>query len=226
MAGRGRKILVAGGHPDDPECGCGGLMVRCARAGWDVVAVYLTGGEAYVAGGADAMGGHTGAEIAGIRRVEALRACEILGARALFVGQIDAQTEVSGQSYADVAAVVGAEDPDALFTHWPVDTHRDHRAMALLAYDAWLQHGRRAAFGYYEVLSGMQTQNFRPTDFVDVSDTISVKQEALRAHVSQGPDWWVDYHEEMARFRGREYGCDYAEAFVRHDQSSPLPLPE
>jgi LmbE family N-acetylglucosaminyl deacetylase len=217
--------MVTGGHPDDPECGCGGLIVRYAQAGYDVVLVYLTGGEAYVAGGEAAMAGRSGAEIAGIRRAEAERACEILGARPVFVGQVDARTEVSVPRYDDVAAVVGAEDPDAIFTHWPVDTHRDHRAMALLAYDAWLRHDRRAAFGYYEVLSGMQTQNFRPTDYVDVSAAISVKQEALRAHVSQGPDWWVDYHDEMARFRGRELGCDHAEAFVRHDQSPPLPLP-
>jgi LmbE family N-acetylglucosaminyl deacetylase len=50
--GRG-TIVVAGGHPDDPECGCGGLI---------------------------AMAGRTGEEIAAIRHAEALRACEILGA--------------------------------------------------------------------------------------------------------------------------------------------------
>ncbi|NUQ20190.1 MAG: PIG-L family deacetylase, partial [Gemmatimonadaceae bacterium] len=44
------KVLVAGGHPDDPESGCGGTMARYADAGHDVVALYLTRGEAGIEG--------------------------------------------------------------------------------------------------------------------------------------------------------------------------------
>ena len=43
------KVLVVGGHPGDPEAGCGGVMARYADEGHDVVAVYLTRGEAGVA---------------------------------------------------------------------------------------------------------------------------------------------------------------------------------
>ena len=39
------EVVVVGGHPDDPESGCGGTMARFADAGNDVVALYLTRGE-------------------------------------------------------------------------------------------------------------------------------------------------------------------------------------
>ena len=41
-----RKIVCAGGHPDDPETCCGGTLARLAAAGHEVTIVYLTGGEA------------------------------------------------------------------------------------------------------------------------------------------------------------------------------------
>ena len=39
-----RKVLVIGGHPDDPETACGGTMAILKDKGYDVVAVYLTRG--------------------------------------------------------------------------------------------------------------------------------------------------------------------------------------
>ena len=45
-AGAKLKVVVAGAHPDDPESGCGGTMLRYALAGHEVVALYLTRGEA------------------------------------------------------------------------------------------------------------------------------------------------------------------------------------
>ena len=45
-----RKVLVIGGHPDDPETACGGTMAILKDKGYDVVAVYLTRGESGVKG--------------------------------------------------------------------------------------------------------------------------------------------------------------------------------
>lgn len=212
------KVLVAGAHPDDPESGCGGTIARYADAGHDVVALYLTRGEAGIPGTA-----HD--EAARIRTAEAERASAILGATARFVGQIDGDTRVDRAAYAHVRALIAQERPDAIFTHWPVDTHPDHRAVSLLVYDAWLREGRAAALGYFEVLTGDQTQLFRPTDYVDIGAVARRKRDACFAHASQRPDEWYPAHERMSRFRGMEHGCEHAEAFVRHDRGPALPLP-
>jgi LmbE family N-acetylglucosaminyl deacetylase len=212
------KVLVAGGHPDDPESGCGGTIARYASAGHDVVALYLTRGEAGIPG-------RSHEEAARIRTAEAERACALLGARPRFFGQVDGDTRVDAAAYAAMRELLAAERPDVLLTHWPVDTHPDHRAVSLLAYDAWLRTGRTAALGYFEVLTGDQTQLFRPTDYVDISAVAQRKRDACLAHVSQRPEEWYPRHERMSRFRGAEHGCEHAEAFVRHDRGPAPPLP-
>src|SRR4051812_26724398 len=99
------KVLVAGGHPDDPESGCGGTMARYASAGHDVVALYLTRGEAGIAG-------KSHDESATIRTAEAERACAILGATARFAGQVDGDTHVDADAYASVRDLFARERPD------------------------------------------------------------------------------------------------------------------
>ncbi len=44
------KVVCVGGHPDDPESGCGGTLARFSAAGHDVTIIYLTRGEAGIPG--------------------------------------------------------------------------------------------------------------------------------------------------------------------------------
>lgn len=212
------KVLVAGGHPDDPESGCGGTIARYVSQGDDVSVLYLTRGEAGIPGTSHA-------DSARIRSAEAERACTILGATSRFGGQVDGDTHVDKSAYATMRELLMSEKPDVIFTHWPVDTHPDHRAVSLLDYDAWLRTGKSAALAYFEVLSGDQTQLFRPTDYVDITVVAQKKREACFAHASQKPEEWYPVHERMARFRGMEHQCEQAEAFVRHDRGPALVLP-
>jgi len=211
-APRRLKVVVFGGHPDDPETMAGGTLARFAALGHEVVCLYLTRGEAGIEG-------RSHADAARVRTGEAEKACAALGARPLFAGQVDGATEVTATRYAEARALLENEKPDLLITHWPVDTHRDHRAASLLAYDAWLALSRRFDLYYGEVLTGDQTQQFAPTHWVDVTATLEKKRAACFAHASQDPaDMW-SHHDQMQRFRGREAGCDAAEAFALHPRS-------
>jgi len=211
------RFMVVGAHPDDPETGCGGTMARLADEGHEVISVYLTRGEAGIPGTG-------GDEAARIRTAEAGAACSILGARPLFLGQIDGATEVNAERYEDVRGVLASERPDVVLCHWPVDTHRDHRAAALLTYDGWLRLGRPFALYYYEVMSGSQTQVFHPTHFVDITRTRERKHEACFAHRSQRIEQtYADDHGRMETFRGMEAQVESAEAFVLHPQSPEAP---
>ena len=205
------KVLVVGAHPDDPETGCGGTIARYADEGHDVAVLYLTRGEV-------GLKGKSREEAAEIRTNELEKACDILDARPLFGGQIDGHTEVTGERYARFQEIVKAENPDVVYTHWPIDIHRDHRAASLLTYDAWITMGKKFALYYYEVYTGIQTQIFRPTDYVDISETEPRKRKATMAHASQDPAEMYKLHDLMNQFRGKEFGCRYAEAFIRHIQ--------
>jgi N-acetylglucosamine malate deacetylase 1 len=217
-APRQLKVLVVGGHPDDPESGCGGTIALYSDAGHQVVVLYLTRGEAGI-------NDTSHDEAARIRTAEAKRASRSLGATPRFFGQIDGETHVDGAAYAAMGQLLAAERPDLIFTHWPVDTHPDHRAASLLVYDAWLRSGKTAALAYFEVLTGDQTQLFHPTDYFDISAVARRKHDACFLHVSQRPEEWYPAHERMSRFRGMEHRCENAEAFVRHDQGPTIPLP-
>lgn len=213
-----RKILVFGAHPDDPETMCGGAMALFCQAGHEVVAVYLTRGEAGIPGTSHA-------EAAGIRTAEAKAACDILGVRPEFIGQIDGSCEITRDRYTEVMDFLTKEDPELIITHWPIDTHRDHRICSVLVYDAWLATGRKAALYYGEVMTGIQSQNFTPTDYLDITPVVAKKHAACFAHVSQKiEDSYANDHGKMEMFRGLESGYQYAEAFVRHVQSPAVYL--
>lgn len=203
------RVVVAGGHPDDPESGAGGTMARYAALGHHVVSLYLTRGEAGIPN-------KSHDEAARIRTAESGAACRILGATPVFAGQIDGATEVNAVRYDNFHKLLDGLTPDIVFTHFPVDTHRDHRAVSLLVYDAWQRAKRKFELYYFEVMTGEQTQNFHPTDFVDITAFEPAKRRACFAHASQEPAEFYGYHDKMSRFRGMECGVEHAEAFVSY----------
>src|SRR5262249_46225081 len=105
-----------------------------------------------------------------------------------------------------------------VFAHWPIDTHRDHRAASLLTYDAWLRGGRRFALYFYEVELGTQTQNFEPDHYVDITRVAELKRQACFANALPIQGWWP-LHEAMQRFRGRDHGGKAGGAFAARGQA-------
>ncbi|MBU6398912.1 MAG: PIG-L family deacetylase [Verrucomicrobia bacterium] len=210
------RIVVTGGHPGDPEYGCGGTIARLTALGHAVTLLYLNRGDP----------AETPGDTRPFPRVqEATRACEILKARPVFAGQVDGKAVVDPGHYERFRRLLATESPDAVFTHWPIDNHADHRAMFTLVYDAWRRLGKSFALFYYEVSNGEDTLQFAPTDYVNITATEPVKRRACYAHASQNPDHFYNLQETIARVRGIESGQRYAEAFLRGLQSPPFPLP-
>jgi LmbE family N-acetylglucosaminyl deacetylase len=210
------KIIVAGGHPGDPECGCGGTISRYTNLGHEVVLLYLNRGEGFC-------GGANVDPCAAIRTVEAQNACGILKARAAFAGQYDGRAIVDASHYEAFPRIVAAENPDVVFTQWPIDSHRDHRAVSTLRLDAWLKSGKRYSLYYYEVAE--DSASFSPTEFVDISSVEPRRRAACYAHVSQQPDKWYSKQVEITQRHGIERGFAQAEGFLRHADSRHALLP-
>jgi len=203
---RPRKVIVAGGHPGDPEYGCGGTIVRLTALGHQVVLLYLNDGA-------------WPPTSASVRVSEATRACEILKARPAYAGQANGHAIVDEAHYKAYQKILAAEKPDAVFTQWPIDNHRDHRAITNLTYDAWKESGRAFALYYYEVSDGEDTLQFSPNQFVDITATEPLKRAACYAHASQTPDRYYELQDSVAKFRGLQSGYIRAEAFLRQQQS-------
>ena len=200
------KIIVTGGHPGDPEYGCGGTVARFTALGHEVVLLYLNDG-----------GWPPTSSIA--RIAEARRACEILKARPVYAGQANGHAVVDNAHYEAYQKIFDAEKPDAVFNQWPIDNHRDHRAISMLTYDAWKQSERKFALYYYEVSDGEDTLQFAPSHFVDIAQTEALKRSACYAHASQTPDRYYELQDSVAKFRGLQSGYTRAEAFIRQVQN-------
>src|SRR5947199_5074720 len=134
--GRKYKIIITGGHPGDPEYGCGGSVARFTALGHEVVLLYLNDGAWETS--------------APVRIAEAKKACEILKARPLYAAQTNGHAIVDNAHYQAFQKLLEQQKPDALFTHWPIDNHPDHRAVANLTFEAWKQLKHRFALYYYE----------------------------------------------------------------------------
>jgi LmbE family N-acetylglucosaminyl deacetylase len=202
------KVLCVGGHPDDPESGCGGTLARFASGEHSVTIIYLTSGEAGIPG-------KSHAEAATIRTAEARAASAILGAKPIFAGQIDGDSIMNNEWLKKVSDLIYTEKPDIVFTHWPLDSHKDHQVASLMAIQSWVRARDKFELYFFEVCTGEQTYIFKPTDYVDISGFQDQKRKAVYCHVSQDPPGIYQCgHAAMEEFRGRELGVKAAEAFV------------
>jgi LmbE family N-acetylglucosaminyl deacetylase len=204
--GRKMKLIVCGGHPGDPEYGCGGTVARLTARGHEVVLLYLNDGA-------------WPPTPAPTRKAEAAKACEILKSKPAYAGQVNGHAVVDPAHYDDYKKLIAEQNPDAVITQWPIDNHADHRAISMLTYNAWQKLGKKFALYYYEVSDGEDTLQFSPNRYIDISDVESQKKAACYAHASQTPDKYYALQDEVARFRGLETGYQRAEAFLLQIQS-------
>jgi LmbE family N-acetylglucosaminyl deacetylase len=129
-------VLVLAPHPDDESIGCGGLIAACAAAGIPVFVHFLTDGR-HSHPGSDAFPPE---RLAGIRRLEALRALRILGVppqRARHAGLTDGTVLFDPEGQRRCVERIARE-----LRRWPSpwllapgdgDLHPDHLAAALMA---------------------------------------------------------------------------------------------
>jgi len=194
-------ILALAPHPDDLEIGCGGTLAQHNKRGDEVHIYIATSGEA---------GGE-----AATRRAEQEAAAKILGVKEIHWGNF-VDTKLSENSLSlmkDLENIIDAIRPDTVYINHIHDTHQDHREMAQVAHSATRYVSNVLA---YETPS---STGFEPTVFMDTSDTLALKIEALEAHASQVERTHVRLNiVEIAlatsHFRGVQGKMSCAEAFM------------
>jgi LmbE family N-acetylglucosaminyl deacetylase len=227
------SALVIFAHPDDAEFMCGGTVAAWARQGTAVHYCVLTDGSA---GSNDpAMTRET---LAPIRETEQRAAAEVLGVRTVtFLGFRDGELEVNLDTRRAVTRVVRAvrpevivaPDPSRLWSGSGYVNHWDHRQAGTLALTAVMPDAPSRPM-FPELLDeGLEPFEIHhlwlsaedADTFVDISETMEVKLEALRRHASQGTDGAEEWVRERAREVGRRGGFELAEgfkAFVLRDE--------
>jgi LmbE family N-acetylglucosaminyl deacetylase len=164
-----RSVLAIGAHPDDIELGCGGTIARHVAAGDQVAMLVVTHGEV---GPGDVL-----------QRVgEQQRATAVLGVSTLLWGDGIPDCRVSLHELKLVHLIEEAlrsVDATIVYTHSPNDSHQDHRAVALCTMGAARGVSSLMSYGAPSALQ------FNPTAFIDISDSLDKKIDALMCHGSQ-----------------------------------------
>ncbi|HUQ24929.1 MAG TPA: PIG-L family deacetylase [Burkholderiales bacterium] len=192
-------VLAIGAHPDDLELAVGGTLAKLQQSGARVVMAVVSIPADYE-----------------VRRKEAEAAAAILGCelRILVDGGVTRRIE-DMKTYELVSlldGVVRELQPAAVLTHGPSEIHRDH----VLVYNATVSTQRLRYFDFFSYHPNFcrpVAVQFHPRAYVDVSDTIEAKMEAIAAHRSQfcNRGLPIDIYRDIARMNGRMLGVQYAE---------------
>ncbi len=195
------NILAIGAHPDDIEYGCAATLIKYAERDHRIHIMVLTKGEE---------GGEKE-----VRHEEQLAAAEIIGAKQVFWGGYrDTQMPLNKELIDKIEEVLVDVEPDLILVNYGDDTHQDHRVLTEATMSA-TRYVRNVLF--FEVPT---TQNFNPQVFVDISDTLERKFQALKAHESQVMKTnienmsIVELASANATFRGIQGRVKFAEAFA------------
>ncbi len=219
--------LVISAHPDDAEVGAAGTVARWTAEGKSVVYVVCTKGEK---GTSDR--NISSSDLAIIRRKEQYAAARLLGiAEVVFLNHGDQELEDTPEFRKEIVGLIRKYRPEIVITSDPYRRyvwHRDHRiigqvvldavypfARDYLAYPDLLEQGLEPHHVTEILFWGAEEINYR----VDITQTFSIKLEALRCHKSQFnglklkkmESWITDRCRQMA---GKE-NFDLAEGFHR-----------
>lgn len=220
----GSKVLVVAAHPDDEVLGCGGTIAKYKAQGADVRIVFL--GEGSTARFAQSEIGSDKACAAIAHRAHCAKvAADIMGLdEPVFHGfpccRFDTVPLIEvGKIVEEEIAMFG---PDTILTHTDVDTNIDHR----ITFQACLQATRPGANNTianvlsFEVQSSTEwrfVDQFKPNLFVDISDTVQQKVDAMAAYDTEVKPYpfprSADGIKAFAMVRGMQAGVAHAEAF-------------
>lgn len=229
------RVLALGCHPDDLEFECYGTLARHVKNGDEVIVSSIANGS---------MGDMVipPAELAKIRAKESADAAKVIGALEYIGAGIDdlALNPHDDNQIRRVTEIIRYAKPDYIICHGLegyMDYHADHNAAAELAFTASFN----ATIPHYEtesphidvvaplyyLESTSSRGGFRITDYVDITDTLELKLEAIACHKSQfawlgahmGANTLLEDVRARARVHGKACCCRYAEAFQRSGQS-------
>jgi len=231
------RLLAIHAHPDDLEFQCAGTLARLKQLGVSITIATMTPGDC---GSAELPAD----QIADVRRGEAKRSAELLGADYFCLEFRDLTIVFDNPSRRRVTEFVRRVRPHVVITAPPTDYMHDHEITSHLVRDAcfnasvpnFVTHpeDQQPALPldciphlyYVDPVEGIDCfgKRIEPAFIVDVSSTYELKRQMLACHDSQR-SWLLKQHQideylrscdRWCAARGNEIGVAYGEAFRQH----------
>ena len=173
-------------------------------------------------------------EIAAIRKAEAKKAAEVIGAEYICLDYDDEMFFEDKKARLAFIDLVRYCKADLILTHNPEDYNPDHELTSKIINDIAVMipvakietpskpYDKIPMIAYFESVNGL---GFIPTEYVDITDFFEKKMEMCLCHQSQ-ISWMQDNYKDtlsdqnffeqyrtIARYRGIQCGVQYAEGF-------------
>ncbi|WFA07469.1 MULTISPECIES: bacillithiol biosynthesis deacetylase BshB1 [Bacillus] len=214
-------ILAFGAHSDDVEIGMGGTIAKYTKKGYRIGICDLTRAELSSNGTVDT------------RKSEAALAADILGASPrISLALPDRGLFLSQEAIREAVSVIRKYKPKIVFVPYQKDRHPDHGHAADIVEEAVFSAGihkyedqnkqpaHKVQNIYYYMINGFH----KPEFVIDISETINVKIESLKAYKSQFSrlqqsvetpltNGYIETVEAREKLLGKEAGVQYAEGF-------------
>jgi LmbE family N-acetylglucosaminyl deacetylase len=227
-----QNILVILAHPDDPEFFCGATLAKWARAGHHLTYQLLTCGD-------KGFNDSTSAEmtpdaLCAIRHEEQHAAAKVIGAEAVhimnnpdgyLVPDMDLRREIVRAIRQFKPDILVTCDPQNLFATYGIN-HPDHRAAGQVVLDAVFPAAGNKEYFPELIVEGYEPHmpkevwcslTQQPDTIIDVTETWTIKLEALLCHKTQIGD--VEKFKERMLSRHTKDSTDenprYEEKFRR-----------
>lgn len=219
------RVLAIMCHPDDMELSCSGTLIKYKKQGHDVIACHAANGNM----------GHVVImpdELREIRIKEAQKAAAMAGFEILTADINDlTMNSANEEQLKKLIRIIRYARPDVIITHAPYDYCSDHVELSKLvfkaSFDASCPHflpelgvATPVTPLYYSDTS--RSVNFIPTEYVDITEEMELKEQMLACHESQLK--WLKDHDGIdiiavqrtrAADRGSQCKAQYAEGFTQ-----------
>lgn len=189
-----KKIMFIGAHPDDIELGCAGTIKRCLEKDIEIIPVICSWGS---------FRGEMSQ-----RKSEQETVFKLLHiSEYVSFNWKDTEIKINGENIAILEAIISTNNPDFIFTHYPNDTHQDHRAVAEMVKSICYRMNKNLI--YFDSNSSV---SFSPNYFQEIN--WSDKEKILPRFVSQMLNSnYLDKVKAKNRLYGIQSGKDCAEGF-------------
>lgn len=199
-----KSILVFGAHPDDLEIGMGGTIAKLSAMGYEVQPIIAT------------LPNFVKSDTKEGRKTESMLSTKVMGCKPPVFLDLSSDEMIFGRKFISlIDSLVTKYKPDSVFTQWYGDSHQDHQSLTKSVISACRDQDN--LFMYETTIPGGITENsFRPQLFVDISETVDTKKNALECFESQFVrcgEIWIPAIIGRCSYRGYQINSKYAEAF-------------
>jgi LmbE family N-acetylglucosaminyl deacetylase len=210
------KTLVIAPHPDDEVLGCGGTIAKHAKQGDEVYLCIVT--KAYTPEWSEEFLKNRPKEIEKVNKILGIKKTYFLD-----YPTVKLDTFPQKELNESISKIIAEVKPEIVYIPHKGDINKDHRLVfeASLVATRPINHKIKKILSY-ESLSetewGQPIDPFTPNVYVDISDMIKTKIEAMKAYKGEIKPYPHPRSLEMinilAKMRGGVVGLNAAEAFI------------